>query len=208
MGMFPAKWSTKFKGSSLVVEDAGTLARNSGFFSMSTVGQSICSEMPIPRTGRYWIEVQFDRDCTVAGEGLGYCYMMGLLAANLAEHSEIFNRPCGLASSSCGFWGVDDSGIAGWSGMGIRHGFGGWQGAPESARIANGGRIFLSGDRIAILVDRDRATASFFRNGIPIPGLIFDGLPMFSDLYVGVTLFHLGSSARLVSSVSEDARGG
>jgi hypothetical protein len=121
---------------------------------------------------------------------------------------DTFHRPCGLASSSSGFWGVDDGGIAGWSGMGVRYGHGGWQGVPEAAKTAGDGRVFVSGDRIAFLVDREKATASLFRNGTPIPGLVFEDLPRSSDLYIGVTLFHTGSNARIISSMSENAHGG
>lgn len=117
------------------------------------LGQSVCSASPIPRTGRHLIEVQFDRDGVSCGGDLGFCYMMGLVDASIAEPG-LFNRPCGLESSSSGFWGVDDGGIAGWSGMGVRYGRGGWQGVPDAAKTAGDGRVFVSGDRIAMLVDR------------------------------------------------------
>lgn len=55
---------------------------------------------------------------------------------------------------------------------------------------------------------REDATASLFRNGAPIPGLVFDNLPRLSDLYIGVTLFHTGSSASIISFMSENVHGG
>ena len=92
-----------------------------------------------------------------------------------------------------GFWGVDDSGRSD-SGTGIRHGRFGIAGAPSEAKTA-GGRVFLSGDRVGLLVDMGARTLAIYRDGAPIPGLTFTGLP--AEVYVGATPDDRGARVRI-----------
>ena len=87
-----------------------------------------------------------------------------------------------------GFWGVDDHGGSGKAGGGIRRGKGGTEIAPAEAKTADGGGVFRSGDLVGLLVDMDARTLAIYRNGAPIPGLAFTGLP--AEVYVGATPYN------------------
>eukprot|EP00967_Tisochrysis_lutea_P140335 scaffold256298_cov28-Tisochrysis_lutea.AAC.1 len=90
------------------------------------------------------------------------------------------------------FFGVDDCGAADNNYTGVRNGRGGVQGAPASARVANGGCIFLCGDRVGLYCDMDQRVLAFYRNGVHIPGLLFRHLPG-GEYYVAATLVRLRS---------------
>ena len=58
-----------------------------------------------------------------------------------------------------GFWGVDDGGDnTSKMHAGIRRGAAGEEPTPEEARTAPGNLVFVSGDRVGLLVDMDART--------------------------------------------------
>ena len=65
---------------------------------------------------------------------------------------------------------------------------------PAEAKTADG-RVFRSGDRVGLLVDMGARTLAMYRDGAPIPGLTFTGLP--AEVYVGATPFNTNVSVRI-----------
>ena len=108
--------------------------------------------------------------------------MTGLLTADAKAHSRTLGKVAG-------FWGISD-GDNGTDKLfaGTRRGAGGVEATPAAARMAPGERVFVSGDRVGLLVDMDFRTLTILRNGEPIPSLVFDNLPS-GELYVGVGPF-------------------
>jgi hypothetical protein len=108
--------------------------------------------------------------------------MTGLLTADAKAHSKTLGNVAG-------FWGISDGDndtcklFAG-----TRRGARGVEATPAAARMAPGERVFVSGDRVGLLVDMDFRTLTILRNGEPIPSLVFDNLPS-GELYVGVVPF-------------------
>lgn len=195
-------WSTTIRGACIAVEAThdGLLACASG-----GTGRSIACSRPIPSAGRHTIDVIIENNCKDSGEHLGSYNAIGLIDTAVPGSAEAFERFCGLARLERGFYGVENTGKGGESEQGIRRGAGGLEGVPEAALLAvpkdvpSWRHVFLSSDRITLVIDRDAATLAYLRNGVPVPGLILDISGAGDDtLYLAATLPWSGTSAMLV----------
>ena len=190
-------WSTTHKGSRIEISGC-TVAS-----TQDDERQSACSAEPLPTTGKHLVEIVYERTGSEIRRSLGGGHMTGLLSAEKMAACE-FSENWALCKSPVvsGFYGVDDYGAGHAPAVGV---FRGREGTPaldasKTALPTIGGSsrhvLFVSGDRIGLLVDMDARTLTILRNGVPIPSLVIDGLPR--DLYVAVTPCWRGSTARLV----------
>ena len=118
---------------------------------------------------------------------------------------DAFERFCGLNRLPRGFYGIENTGKAGEHEQGIRRGEGGLEGVPVEAiqaiptDVPAWRHVFLSGDRISLVVDREVGTLTYLRNGVKIPGLDLDISGAGADsLALAITLPWSGTSARIV----------
>ena len=186
------RWSRSAKGPTILLLEEDTVAR-----STVSWGHCVCSASPLPSTGVHYVELVFTRGAD--GYALGGSYMAGVLSAEQAS-GELIHGGNGLARMDKGFWGVDDSGgTAPFENSGIRDGTGLKAGAPAEAktdRPGKGGRVFRDGTRVGLFVDMADRTLTIYRDGTPIPGLTFKGLP--AEVYVGATLDDREASVRII----------
>ena len=191
-------WSTELRGREIEVRDGGLEA------VMGTEGHGhVVISKPLPRTGTHFVEVAYQRSDRSDGASLGSSYATGVITPEAAR-ANVGGGLTDLSYDSAhtrlahGFWGVDDM-CAVWTGpegkakLRARH-------EARTARPADAEYlhcVFLSGDRVGLIVDMDAHTLQVARNGTPIPSLFFTGLPR--ELHVAACPFNKGSSVRILT---------
>lgn len=183
------QWSHTMKGPNIRIAGGQIAINKVGPFD--SPGHSVCSSLPL-NAGRHFVELVFEIDGVSKGDQLAIqpWHWVGVLSSEYKDALRTILRHKDGLGGVQGFWGVDSYGGAGRM-CGIRMGAGGTAAAPEESRtVADRGYnwVFACGDRVGLVVDMNARTLVIYRDGKPIPGLTFTGLP--EEVYVCATPFY------------------
>ena len=173
------------EGSDIDIRENGALAYNA-----SGGGQSVRSAAALPASGKHVTEFIYGREGKDDGDDLGGGFYTGVLSAAAAQRIDVMNSRDGVRNMPDGYWGCSDDGAF------VHRGDGKWERAVDESLAADGD-VFLLGDRVGVHVDMDARTLVMHRNGVPIPGLAFGGLP--AEVYLCATPACKGSSVRIAA---------
>jgi hypothetical protein len=183
------QWCPKFKGASLILSDAGTLASVTTAPSQETLdmGESLRSLEPISTSGMHYTEYIYTKPDTAQGGNLGGGWIAGIVKASTEKLK--YNQNWRIVFS-LGWWGLTDTGYV-------------YQGAKGRSKCIDRGskkpKAFGSGDRVGLAIDMDSGTMKFYCNGVHLKRADISGLPTDEPLHLVASPASAGATVRLTS---------
>ena len=167
-------WSDVHKRVSVVLDSARLKA-----YGGSPEGYAVRSAAPLPSTGRFFVDLAYEREGPVeVGRQLGGYYYTGVITgtASLDDVASLMSDDVACKAINSQFWGFEDCGE---TYAGVLHGY-----APRDARNTedthpddeHGACLFLNGDLLRLHFDREARTLTLHRNGNET-SLVISGLP-------------------------------